>query len=229
MIKHVGKHNGNKIVILYRQVPNEDHMALIVYSGTLPRHIHDDLMKAVESESGQQSKEVSDYLFRALGGDGNSILSTLHREGYIKKVPTSQVIVTPTHNSSVRLDELNDILNKMEKGAEAVKQMAELDKNQGMTGKRNRVNEGRDVGELRAPPASRTQQSTATSGVSMNEVLSDEQLATQRLAQAQKMQAEAKALLAEAKRLEAEAKQLNPVKANGKTTKTKKAVQAKEA
>jgi hypothetical protein len=45
------------------------------------------------------------------------------------------------------------------------------------------------------------------------------------------MAAEAKAMLAEAKRLEAEAKQLNPVKpkANGKTTKTKKAGQAKEA
>lgn len=228
MIKHVGKHNGNKIVILYRQVPNESHMALIVYSGTLPRVIHDDLMKAVESASGQQSKEISDYLFRALGNDGNSILSTLHREGFIKKVPTSQVIVTPTHNSSVRLDELNDILNKMSQGEEAIKQMAELDKNQGMTGKK-KVRESRDVGELRAPPASRTQQTTTTTGVSINEVLTDEQLASQRIAQAQKMAAEAKAMLAEAKRLEAEAKQLNPVKANGKTTKTKKAGQAKEA
>lgn len=229
MIKHVGKHNGNKIVILYRQVPNESHMALIVYSGTLPRHIHDDLMKAVESESGQQSKEVSDYLFRAIGADGNSILSTLHREGFIKKVPTSQVIVTPTSTSSVRLDELNDILNKMSQGEEAIKQLADLDKNQGLTGKRNRVNENRDVGELRTPPASRTQQTTSSTGVNMNEVLTDEQLASQRIAQAQRMTAEAKAMLAEAKRLEAEAKQLNPVKANGKTTKTKKAGKAKEA
>ena len=225
-MKHVGRHNNSKVVILYRTVPGEEHMCLLTYSDVLPRHIHDDLMKAVESDSGQQSKQVSDYLFRALGTDGNSILSTLHREGFIKKVPTSQVIVTPNRTSSVRLDELNDILNKMELGEEAVKQMADLDKNQGMTGKRKA--QAKDVGELRVPPASRTQQ-TVNTNANLNEVLSDEQLAAQRLAQSQKMAAEAKALLAEAKRLEAEAKQLNPVKANGKTTKTKKTVKAKEA
>lgn len=225
--KHVGKHNNKKVVILFRKVPNEEHMALVAYSDTLPRVIHDDLMSAVESTSGQQAKELSDYLFRALGNDGNSILSTLHREGFIKKVPTSQVIVTPNRTSSVRLDELNDILNKMDMGEEAVKQMAELDSSKGMSGKRKA--QGKDVGEAMVPPASRTQQATVSTNISINEVLSDEQLATQRLAQAQKMQAEAKALLAEAKRLEAEAKQLNPVKANGKTTKTKKTSQAKEA
>jgi adenosylcobinamide amidohydrolase len=227
MIKHVGKHNNKKIVILFRKVPGEEHMALVAYSDTLPARIHDDLMIAVESESGQQSKELSDYLFRAIGTDGNSILSTLHREGFIKKVPTNQVIVTPNRNSSVRLDELNEILNKMELGEQAVKEMADLDKNAGMTGKRR---QSRDVGEVGVSPASRTQQQVnVNTNISLNEVLSDEQLSAQRMAQAQKMAAEAKALLAEAKRLEAEAKALNPVKkTNGKTTKTKTA-KTKEA
>ena len=227
MIKHVGRHNNKKIVILFRTVPGEEHMALVTYSDTLPARIHDDLMKAVESESGQQSKQISDYLFRAVGSDGNSILSTLHRESFIKKVPTNQIIVTPTSTSSVRLDELNEILTKMEKGEEAVKEMADLDKNAGMTGKRR---QGRDVGEVGVSPASRTQQNVnVNTTIGLNEVLSDEQLAAQRLAQAQKMAAEAKSLLAEAKRLEAEAKSLNPSKkTNGKTTKTKTA-KAKEA
>ena len=66
MIKHVGKHNSKKCVILFRTVPNEDHMCLVVYPDTLPRHIHDDLMAALESDSGQQAKEFSDYLFRTL-------------------------------------------------------------------------------------------------------------------------------------------------------------------
>ena len=31
MIKHVGRHNERKIIIVYREVPNQTHMALVVY------------------------------------------------------------------------------------------------------------------------------------------------------------------------------------------------------
>jgi hypothetical protein len=36
MIKHVGKHNQKRVAIVYRTVPDEDHMALVVYSESLP-------------------------------------------------------------------------------------------------------------------------------------------------------------------------------------------------
>lgn len=223
MIKHVGKHNSKKIVLLWRKVPGEDHMCLLVYPETLPRHIHDDLMKALESESGQQAKEFSDYLFRVTMSDGNNALQLLHSEGMIKKVPTNQVIITPDARSTVRLDELNEILDKMAMGEEAIKEMAELDKNAGLTTKRNNVRQ-RDVGELRAPRDSRGRPAEVESTLNINDVLTDEQLATQRLAQAQKMQAEAKALLAEAARLQQEAASLTGAKKeNGSTTKSKKA------
>ena len=45
MIKHVGRHNNQKIVILFRKVPGEDHMALVTYSDLLPRMYHDEVMK----------------------------------------------------------------------------------------------------------------------------------------------------------------------------------------
>lgn len=229
MIKHVGKHNNKKCIILFRRVPGEDHMCLVVYPDTLPRHIHDDVMSALESEAGQQAKEFSDYLFRFTMSDGNNALQTLHQEGMIKKVPTNQVIVTPNAKSNVRLDELNDILNKMEAGEEAIKEMANLDKNAGMTGKRRRADEGRDMGELRAPRDSRSTPAKVENNISINDVLSDDDLAKQRLAQAQKLQSEAKQLLAEAARLQEEALALNgPVTKNG-TTKSKKTAKAKEA
>lgn len=229
MIKHVGKHNSKRCVILFKTVPGEDHMCLVVYPETMPRHIHDDIMKALESESGQQAKEFSDYLFRYTLVDGTNALQTLHAEGMIKKVPTNQVIVTPDMKSNVRLDELNEILRKMALGEEAIKEMAELDKNSGMvTKKRNNVVE-RDLGELRAPRDSRSTPAVVNNTLSINDVLSDEQLATQRMAQAQKMQADARALLAEADRLQKEAATLTGVKNNNGTTKTKKATKAKEA
>ena len=35
-IKHVGTHNNKKCVILFRKTPGEDHMALVVYSDSMP-------------------------------------------------------------------------------------------------------------------------------------------------------------------------------------------------
>ena len=221
MIKHVGKHNNRKIVILYRKVPGEDHMCLICYPDVMPRHIHDGLMAALESDPGQQSKEFSDYLFRYTFADGNNALQTLHKEGMIKKVPTNQVIVTPDMKSTVRLDELNTILDKMALGEEAIKELADLDKNSGLTGKRNNV----AVNEVRAPKNSRSQPVEAVNTISINEVLTDEQLAVQRQAQAAKMIADARQLLAEADRLQKEAQDLSGTTTdkNGTTTKPKKA------
>lgn len=229
MIKHVGKHGNKKVVLLFRKVPGEDHMCLVLYPETLPRHIHDDIMSALESESGQQAKDLADYLFRFTMQDGSNALETLHKENMIKKVPTNQVIITPNAKSTVRLDELNEILNKMELGEEAVKEMADLDAGAGMTGKKRRVNEGRDINEVRAPRNSRSTPVDVTNTISINEVLSDDQLATQRMAQAQKMAAEAKQLLAEADRLMKEASQLNGAKNENGGTKTKKTAKAKAA
>jgi len=229
MIKHVGKHNNKKIVVLWRKVPGEDHMALLCYSDTLPRMIHDEVMRALESAIGQNAKDFSDVLFRTVMGDGRNALEVLHKEGMIKKVPTSQVLITPTAKSSVRLDELNNILDQMDKGEEAIKKMADLDANSGMQTKK-RVREGREVG---MPPnnssVSRTNidvEATDSAAAYLKGTLSDSDLMDQRLSQAQHMQKQAEQLLAEAKRLTEEAQQLSPVK-NG-TRKTKKATTPKK-
>jgi len=219
MIKHVGKHNNRKIVILFRKVPEEDHMCLVTYPDALPSHIHDDIMGALESDSGQQAKEFSDYLFRVTLRDGTNALQTLHAENMIKKVPTNQVIVTPNATSTVRLDELNSILDKMAVGEEAIKEMAELDRNAGMTGRR-RTNEGQDVGELRAPPGS-AQPAQVSDTPNAADFLSDEQIASARRAQAIKMAAEAKQLLAESERLMAEAAELSGETKNAPRKKAK--------
>ncbi len=195
-IKHVGKHNSKKVVILWREVPGAEDMCLVTYSEVLPREYHDGLMSALESDAGQKSKEFNEVLHRTLMHDGRNLLSTLHAEGWIKKVPANQVIVTPTPTSNVRLDELNDILKKMAAGEEAVKRMAELDSQRGI----------RD-------PAKKGVESAVTS------VLEDSALAQQRLDQASKMRAEAQGLLNEATRLEKEAAQFTKPKKNAQKKK----------
>ena len=226
-MKHVGKHNDRKIVIMFREVPDEAHMGLVVYSDVLPRMIHDELMKAVESAAGQNAKEISEVLHRTIMQDGRKLLEVLHREGMIKKVPTNQVIVTPNNKSSVRLDELNGILNEMAQGEAAIKRLADIDASSGMNnGKKPRPADPREVGMPANSRANAQVQgnTSAEAIVSNNGVLSDADIAAQRVAQATTMRKNAESMLAEAARLEAEAQSLNPtpVKANGtrKTTKT---------
>jgi hypothetical protein len=209
MIKHVGRHNQRKVAIVYRVVPDEEHMALVMYTDALPSMIHDESMKVLESEIGQNAKELADALFRSTMADGINCLTAIHKGGYLKKVPTNQVVVTPTANSTCRLDELNALLKKIEEGGDAAAALADMDANRGVKGV---LNGGRDVGE----PALKT-----TSG-DINAVLTDDVLAKQRIDQANKMEVEAKSLLAEAKRLKEEAKSLTPTKAKN-VGKTKKA------
>ena len=213
MIKHVGKHNQRRVAIVYRKVPDEGHMALIVYTDSLPMMVHDEMMKCLESEVGQQAKELADALFRTTMADGNNCLTAIHKGGWMKKVPCNQVIVTPTIKSTVRLDELNDIMDKLEAGGEAAARLADIDSNRGIKGV---IQEGRELGQ----PAIDVTRTTA--GSVSGDVLTDDVLAEQRTAQADKMEAEAKALLAEAKRLKQEATQLSQPKAKN-VGKTKKA------
>jgi hypothetical protein len=135
--------------------------------------------------------------------DGTNCLTTLHKGGWLKKVPCNQVIVTPTAKSTCRLDELNNLLKKIEAGGDAAAVLADMDNNRGIRGANPNVREGRELGQ----PASDPTRTTAP------DVLTDDILSQQRLDQANKMESEAKSLLAEAKRLKQEATQLSQPKA----------------
>lgn len=222
MLKHVGKHNDRKIALLWREVPNEGHMCLLVYSDLLPRLVHDEIMKVLESAAGQAAENLADALWRNIMADGRNTLEVLHREGFIKKVATNQVIVTPNAKSHVRLDELNTILNEMKTGEDAVKRMADLDASAGMTGKKRRASEPKEVG---VPRDSRSQPAEVPLTESVSDILSDADLAKQRVEQAEKMRANAQQLLAEAERLMAEAAEFNP-KLKTKPNAKKKSIQA---
>ena len=217
MIKHVGRHNNKRVVIAYRQVPDEDHMCLVIYSETLPMRIHDEVLKVLESDIGQQANDFSDALFRHTMADGVNCLNAIHRGGLLSKVPTNQVIVTPTSASSVRLDELNTLLNEIAKGEAATEKLAKADAGQRW--------EGRELGE---PAKVAESVNTTSASVNTDGVLTDEAIANQRIAQANKMEAEAKSLLAEAKRLKEEANTLAPKVTKAKVTKATTTTPAKK-
>lgn len=201
MIKHIGKQGDRKVAIVFREVPGEEHMCLVVYPDVLPVSMHDSIMKVLESDVGQAAENFGDALFRSLLPDGRPMLQTLHVEGMIKKVQCKQVIVTPTATSHVNLDEMNAIIRKMKLGEDAIREMAELDSSRGMTGKvRQKDDFGREVG---AP--NEFARGAYVAGSDAAKALDNSTLAVDLQKQAARMAAEAKGLLAESERLMKEA------------------------
>ena len=168
--------------------------------------LHDSIMKSLESAVGQQADNFAEALFRSMLPDGRNILEVVHKEGFMKKVATNQIVMTPTPAQTIRLDELNKLLAEMALGEDAIKRMAEIDAQSGLQAKKrdNSPKKNREVGE----PAKVAEVAPLQAGP--NDVLTDEVIAAQQLAQATRMKAEAKSLLAEAARLEKEAESLVP-------------------
>lgn len=210
MLKHVGRHGDRKVAIIFRELPGEDHMCLVIYPDVLPTHIHDSVMKVLESPAGQQENTLANALHRNLLTDGRVILEALHREGMLKKVPTNQVIVTPTPSSSVKLDELNRLVREMESGDEARKRMAELDANAGLVDPAVKREQEREFKRRQLEEAQRRQAAGQPPVPASADALDDKALAGNMLAQAQRMESEAKGLIAEAARMKKEAERMFP-------------------
>ena len=217
MLKHIGKQGDRKVAIVFREVPGEEHMALVIYPDVLPVAMHDSIMRVLESPEGQAAENLGDALFRNLLPDGRPMLQTLHVEGMIKKVQAKTVVVTPNATSHVNLDEMNSIIRKMKMGEDAIREMADLDNNRGMTGKVKQKDDfGREVG------AGANNRGAMVAGSDAAKALDDASLATDLQKQAARMAAEAKGLLAESERLMKEAQALAGGGARPKAGRTKK-------
>lgn len=204
-LRHVGKHGDRKVAVVFREVPGESHMCLVVYTELLNQNIHDPMIACIESDIGQNSENLADALNRSYTKDGKVILQMLHAEGMLKKVNTEVIVMTPQPNVKIKLNELNKILNEMKQGEEAVKRLAEMDASRGLQ-------DPVDVARRMRTDKKAAEPVQAPARTSTGDALGDSQLAANLRQQAEKMSREAKGLLAEADRLLQEAASLDPVK-----------------
>ena len=220
-MKFVGRHGDRKVCVLFRQVPGEEHMALIIYPETIQAHWQDAIQKVLESDLCQQGEEFADALHRSYLPDGRPILETLHQERMIKKVRTADIIMTPNNNSSIRLDELNKMLNEMKQGSEAIKKMAENDASRGMVAPEvKRAAEAKfKADQIAAANPNMVIPPTLNAG--QDGALSDRDIAANMLAQAKAMEVNANNMIAEAARMKKDAERMDPyVKAAAPTVTT---------
>lgn len=202
--KHVGEANGKRVVIVQRRIPGEDHMCSVVFSQIIPSQYHDDIMRLLESNEGQAANEFYEILQRRQAHNGTNLLQSIAMEGYLKKVPTNQVIVKPNAKSSMRLDELNNLLNQVGQGDQAKQLLAEMESQQGL---RDPIKQAQAT-----QPPQRLEEvaDTAPTQAGPTDVLDDGAIARMNMQQATQMEADAKNLLAEAERLKEEAYGMDP-------------------
>jgi hypothetical protein len=111
-LKHIGrmKNTGVKVLTIFRTLPGESNMALVLPVANLPDSYHDSIMTVVESEQAQDAFELGEMLFIRTFPDGRPMLQALQADNRLQKVSTDLVIMSPTANDSVPLDQLNVLI-----------------------------------------------------------------------------------------------------------------------
>jgi hypothetical protein len=111
-MKHVGKmkNNSARVAVAYRTIPGDHNSALVIGTNGLTDSYHDSLMSLIESDSGQQANELADVLAVRRFPDGTVMLQYLHGNGHLKKVPTNLVLMTPNSQTSIPLNEVNQMI-----------------------------------------------------------------------------------------------------------------------
>jgi len=119
MLKHVGRLSSTdaKVVVVYMQIPGKEDHALVCESNALPDRMHDAVMRALESKTGQAAQNLGEYFGRQFLSDmGCDIMTGLHRAGRLRPVPVTDVQMVPSAGHAYPL---NEILRNMGKLPEA--------------------------------------------------------------------------------------------------------------
>ena len=111
-LKHIGrtKNTGVKLLVVFRTLPGESNMALVLPVANLSDSYHDSIMTLVETEQAQDAFEFGEIMFIRTFPDGRPMLQALQADGRLQKVPTDTIIMTPTTQDSVELSQLNILI-----------------------------------------------------------------------------------------------------------------------
>jgi len=194
-MKHIGrmKETGRKVAVVFRTIPGDPHSALVVQTENIKDADHDKLMTLIESNTGQTADELADAMQRTPLGDGSMMLNSFHLTGKLTKVSTSDVEMTPDTASTISLDELNKMIAE-QKGVV----VADL------------AVGGSSVDTIATAETVPSGEASATVEAAKEQPLTDEQLANN-------MRADADRLFKEATELRKQAEDLDPSK-SGKSS-----------
>jgi len=203
MLKHVGRiaNNKRKVIVAYKVLPGDPDHCVVVTTENLEAGDHDTLMQTVESSTAQEADDFATVMMRTQLSDGSNMLARFHTTGKMVKVKTTDVEMTPNRNTSIRLNELNEVIAQ-QRGVT----VADL----AVKGP-----DGQTVQPANAEPTITADQMAAdiVQPVAEDGVISDEALA-------KKFRSDADRLSKEAAELRRQAEELVPTKKKASTKKT---------
>jgi len=111
-LKHIGRiqNTGAKVLVVFRTLPGESNMALVLPVAQLPDQYHDSIMTLVETDQAQDAFEFGEIMHIRPFPDGRPMLRAMQADGRLIKVPTDSVMLTPTTNDTVLLANLNTLI-----------------------------------------------------------------------------------------------------------------------
>ena len=111
-LKHIGRINntGVKVLVVFRTLPGESNMALVLPVTQLNDSYHDSIMTMVETDQCQEAYELGEMMFIRTFPDGRPMLQAMQADGRLQKVATDTVTMTPTSNDTVVLSALNTLI-----------------------------------------------------------------------------------------------------------------------
>jgi hypothetical protein len=201
-LKHIGKmiNNDVKVIVAYRTLPGDPSSALVIGTNNLGDAYHDALMNLLQDVSGQQVNEFADIMAVRQFPDGSNMLEWCHTRGQLKKVPTKLVMMTPTNQASILLEDLNKII--AEQRGISVDELA--------------VNDG---SQKKKKPVAKKDDATRTTSSSVNEDgqnASQQEIVSESLTPTQ-MRARADKLFKDAQQLRKQADAIDPPKSKKKS------------
>ncbi len=107
--KHVGRNkNGTRLVVVFREIPDDEEHCLVVETDSLPDMYHDQLLQEVNTRDAQATVDLYEVLQRRSFGDGGQMLNTLHNRGFLRKYKVEQIEMQPMPNRLVALSLVNE-------------------------------------------------------------------------------------------------------------------------
>lgn len=107
--KHVGRNqHGSRLVVVFREIPDDEEHCLVVETDSLPDMYHDQLLHEVDSREAQDTVNLYEVLERRSFGDGGQMLNTLHTRGMLKKYRVDQIEMQPMPSRLVALSLVNE-------------------------------------------------------------------------------------------------------------------------
>lgn len=117
MANHYGEivSTNEQVVVVIRQLPDSGdghEYGLAFRVGDIPNEYRTEITSAVNSAEGQESRNLSDFLYKKVLNSRYGILDYLHATGLLFRALTNDIVLTPAPGIKISLSDVNEAIRR---------------------------------------------------------------------------------------------------------------------